>query len=193
MFAPNPPRSNRFLRVIVYDETGQAWDQRTDIYAPEQRPIPWIWYTRQRKINRRISGSEGGKGSWYQKWHARYYCRKYALDTTEHGGSGRLPTKVELIQITYPIPTPAWVHKNGPYDPVERLKKLGKEKVIYTAKCMTEVDAQPPNIIRARHGIETADHKIRRWNRLRNREKGWERYKKRQAEKAKEKKEKKKE
>ena len=28
-------------------------------------PLPWIWYSRQRKMNRRIGGSEGGHGSWY--------------------------------------------------------------------------------------------------------------------------------
>ena len=46
-------------------------------------PIPWIWYTRQRKMNRRIAGSEGGNGEWYQKWHARYLCRQWQLDHGE--------------------------------------------------------------------------------------------------------------
>ena len=179
MFAPNPPRSNLFLRVVVTDQNGDAWDMNTDIYAPENRPIPWIWYTRQRKINRRIAGSEGGKGSWYQKWHARYYCRKWAL---EH--DGELPRKVELVKITYRIPTPEEVARKGPYDPVERLEKMGKQTSAYTANCRTEVGAQPPNVLRARRGLPKAEHKIRRWNSLRNRLKGWENKKRRKAEAA---------
>ncbi len=171
MFAPNPPRSNRFLKVLVTDEYGEVWDMRTDIYADENRPLPWIWYTRQRKINRRIGGSEGGKGSWYQKWHARYYCREW-----QKTHDGEVPRKVELINITYPIPTPAYVFKNGPYDPKARLAKMGKEKVVYTAKCRTEVGAQLVNEVRARHGIEPAEIQIRRWSALRGRESAWKRF-----------------
>lgn len=183
MFAPNPPRANRFLKVLVTDEDGETWDMRNDIYAEESRPLPWIWYTRQRKINRRIGGSEGGHGSWYQKWHGRYHCRQW-----QKTHNGEVPRKVELINITYTIPTPEYVFKNGPYDPWERLEKTGKEKLIYTARCRTEVGAQLVNEIRARHGIEPAEIEIRRWSALRGREAAWERYLKNEAKKAEEKK-----
>ncbi len=171
MFAPNPPRSNRFLKVLLTDSEGEVWDMRTDIYAEENRPEPWIWYTRQRKINRRIGGSEGGKGSWYQKWHARYFCREW-----QRQHDGEVPRKVELINVTYPIPKPEEVFKRGPYDPRARLAKLGKEKVVYTAKCRTEVGAQLVNEIRARHGVAPAEIQIRRWSAMRGRESSWERF-----------------
>jgi hypothetical protein len=179
MFAPNPPRGNRFLKVLVTDSKGETWDMKTDVYAEEQRPIPWIWYTRQRKINRRISGAEGGHGSWYQKWHARWFCRRWAL---EH--DGEIPSRVQLIKITNGIPTPEWARDHGPYDPVERIEKLGKEEVIYTAHCRTEVDAQVPRELLERHGIDAGeDHKVRRWNMLRNREKRWQEKKERERKK----------
>lgn len=171
MFAPNPPRANRFLKVMVTDADGETWDMRTDIYAPEMRPHPWIWYTRQRKINRRIGGSEGGHGSWYQKWHARYYCREWQKDH-----DGEIPRKVELVNITYTIPTPEYVFKHGAFDPWKRLEETGKEKRIYTARCKTEVGAQLVNEIRARHGLPEAEVEIRRWSALRGRTKAWERY-----------------
>jgi hypothetical protein len=169
MFAPNPPRSNLLLRVLVTDANGETWDMNTDVYADEQRPIPWIWYTRQRKINRRVGGGEGGKGSWYQKWHARYYCRKWALDH-----DGELPRSVELVKLTYSIPTPEHVSKEGPYDPVERLRTQGKQTSIYTVNCRTEVDGQLPNVIRRRHGLPDSDVESRRWNHLRNKLRRWE-------------------
>ena len=164
--------------MLVTDEEGEVWDMRTDLYAEEQRPLPWIWYTRQRKINRRIGGSEGGHGSWYQKWHARYYCREWQKD---HGGA--VPRKVELINITYSIPTPEYVFEHGPYDPWKRLEETGTEKVIYTAQCRTEVGAQLVNEIRARHGLPKADVEIRRWSALRGRQSAWDRYLEQQAKK----------
>ncbi|MCA9688112.1 MAG: HTTM domain-containing protein, partial [Myxococcales bacterium] len=50
MFAPNPPRSNLFMRVLVTTQDGKVLDMNTDVYHPANRPLPWIWYTRQRKI-----------------------------------------------------------------------------------------------------------------------------------------------
>lgn len=178
MFAPNPPRSNMFLQVLVTDPKGEVWDMKTDVYAEEARPLPWIWYTRQRKVNRRIAGGEGGKGSWYQKWHARWFCRQWAL---EH--EGELPEKVELVKITYPIPSPEWVRDHGAYDPVERLEELGKYETIYTARCKTETDAQPPEVILERHGIEPpADYQVRRWGFLRNKADRWKKFQEKQEE-----------
>ena len=178
MFAPNPPRSNMFLRVKVYLKDGDVFDMNTDVYHPSQRPNPWIWYTRQRKINRRIAGSEGGHGSWYQKWHARWFCRRWIL---EH--DGQVPEKVEMSKITYSIPSPEHVASKGPYDPWERLENKSKEKVIHTVFCEEEVGAQPVNVIRARYGLEPADN-VKRWNMLRNKKRRWDRDREREAEEA---------
>lgn len=148
MFAPNPPRSNMFLRVLVHDSTGEIWDLNTDVYACLEPgasqavcdavfPQPWIWYSRQRKMNRRIAGGEGGHGAWYQKWHARYVCRAWAL---EHG---EVPDKVELVKVTYPIPKPEYVRKHGAYDPAEQYRSKGRQKSIHTTHCKTAPLGQP--------------------------------------------------
>lgn len=147
MFAPNPPRSNAFMQVMVTDHDGKVYDLNTDVYHPDNKPIPWLGYSRQRKINRRIVGGEGGKGDWYQKWHTRWVCRDWAL---KHGGEA--PKKVELFKLSYVIPSPEEVRKNGPYSPVERLKSTRFRKLAYTGEC-TDINAQLPNTLRVRHGL----------------------------------------
>ncbi len=52
MFAPNPHRSNIFMRVMVKDKDGEVWDLKHDIYG--KRTYPYLWYDRMGKINRRI-------------------------------------------------------------------------------------------------------------------------------------------
>ncbi|MCX4246511.1 hypothetical protein [Paraliomyxa miuraensis] len=168
MFAPNPPRSNMFLRVEVKRVDGEVIDMNTDVYHPSQRPNPWIWYTRQRKINRRIAGGEGGHGNWYQKWHARWFCRQWTL---EHGGE--ILDSVELSKITYNIPSPEQVAEKGPYDPWDLLERTGKDEVLLTVDCTEEVEAQPPNVVRARYGLPPANN-VRRWNSLRNKKRRWD-------------------
>ena len=167
MFAPNPPRSNVMMQVIVHDEDGETYDLNTDVYHPDNKPIPWVFYTRQRKINRRIIGGEGGKGEWYQKWHARWVCRDWAL---KHGGQA--PKKVELWKLSYPIPTPEEVAKTGAYVPEERMRTNKFRKLVYTGEC-TDVTAQLPNDIRARHSLPLLPdgafkpwfkHRLTAWN-----------------------------
>ena len=172
MFAPNPPRSNAHLRVTVTDSKGEVYDLNTDVYAcfmpgatqevcDAVYPIPWIWYTRQRKMNRRIAGSEGGAGEWYQKWHARWVCRQWELD------HGELPRRVELYKLTYPIPSPKEVFLN-PYDAKTQYNEKGSHKLLHTTECRGTVFGQLPNEIRRRHGLEEVDEKtIRTWNKHR--------------------------
>jgi uncharacterized membrane protein YphA (DoxX/SURF4 family) len=172
MFAPNPPTQNVFLRVTVTDQKGDVYDLNTDVYAcfmpgatPEVcdaiYPIPWVWYTRQRKMNRRIAGSEGGNGSWYQKWHARYVCREWQLS---HGGE--LPKSVELFKITYPIPAPEKV-KGKPYDPKQQYNRFGHPTSLYTTDCKSTVLGQLSNEVRKRHGMDETTDKLPVWNKRR--------------------------
>jgi hypothetical protein len=162
MFAPNPPRSNLMMRVLVTDKDGEVYDLNTDVYHPANRPIPWLFYTRIRKINRRIIGAEGGKGEWYQKWHARYICRQWALD---HGGEA--PAQVDLVKVSYAIPTPEDVAKHGPYDPVQRMAGNVNSKHQHTTKC-EDIGAQLPNFIRARHGLPLLpEGEFKAWNKHR--------------------------
>ena len=172
MFAPNPPRSNMFLRVTVTDQDGEIWDLNTDVYAcfapgateeicDAVYPIPWIWYTRQRKMNRRIAGSEGGNGEWYQKWHARYLCRQWQL---EHG---ELPRRIELYKVIYPMKSPKEVFMN-PYDPATEYNAKGTHKKLHTTECKGAVMGQLSNEVRERHGLPLVEEdEIRTWNKHR--------------------------
>ncbi|HEY8376536.1 MAG TPA: hypothetical protein VIK91_08610, partial [Nannocystis sp.] len=108
MFAPNPPRHNVLMRVVLTDENGERWDLRTDTYALERKPIPWIWNDRMRKMNRRIIGGESGKGDWYQQWYARFLCRRWA-----QAHRGVMPQKVELFKVSYRMPAPEIVARQG--------------------------------------------------------------------------------
>lgn len=179
MFAPNPPRTNTFLKVVITDPQGQAIDQHSDVYAcfenPEDEdicrstyPIPWLFYSRQRKINRRIAGGTPDSEGWWQKWHARWFCKQWAYD---HGGE--LPQKVELFKVWYPIPSPNESWNNGPYTPQEQYLAHKQEKLVYTAHCITEATAQPNQEIRRRRGLPTVpDSAIKPW--YKNRCRGWE-------------------
>ncbi len=178
MFAPNPPRANLFMRVLVTDASGEVYDLNRDVYAEGWKPIPWIWYSREGKINRRIAGAEGGHGSWYRKWHARYICRWWTL---EH--HGEIPKQVEIVKLTYGIPSPESVAKHGPYDHRKRLKTHGRATSMYKARCETETGAQVPNVIRERYGLPPVDN-VRRWSALRGKQAAWQRKQKRRAERA---------
>ena len=170
MFAPNPPRSNVFLKVLVYDSNGEVWDMRTDVYAAERKPIPWVWNDRMRKMNRRIIGGESGNTQWYRKWYARYHCRQWQL---EHGGE--IPKKVELVKVWYSIPPPEETAKKGYYVPEDLLERTGHEKVEHTERCKRTVMGQLPDEIRERHGLPPLpeDVSYRRW--LKHKKKAWDR------------------
>ncbi len=163
MFAPNPPKRNVFMRAVVTDGQRQSWDLHTDVYAcfmpnatkeicDSTYPIPWIWYSRTRKMNRRVIGSEGGSGAWYGRWHARYLCREW-----ERTHNGERANKVELFKVTYPVPEPEEVAKRGPYDPKTQYHQHGSESLQVTVYCETDQEAQLTNEVRARHGLPAVD------------------------------------
>ncbi|MCA9708004.1 MAG: hypothetical protein KDK70_19280 [Myxococcales bacterium] len=171
MFAPNPPRSNVFLKVLVTDDNDQVWDLKTDVYADEQKPIPWIWNTRLRKMNRRIIGGESGPTEWYRKWYARYECRQWAR---EH--DGQMPKKIELVKVWYSIPSPEQTRQSGYYVAEDLLERSGHEKVSYTAHCAREVQGQLPNFIRERDGLPLLEEgEYKAWHK--NKHAAWEKRK----------------
>ncbi len=148
MFAPNPPRHNVFMKVLVTDGDGEVWDMRTDVYARERRPLPFVWNDRMRKMSRRIIGGESGGGDWYRKWYARWHCRQWAL---EH--DGRLPRSVELVKLSYAIPSPEAMRDLGWYRPMDRLRDWGTHSSVHTEHCATAVLGQPIAEVAERHGI----------------------------------------
>ncbi len=177
MFAPNPPRSNVFLKVLVTGQDGEVYDMKTDVYAPERKPMPWIWNDRMRKMNRRIIGGESGDTSWYRKWHARWYCRQWALDPTlveGLSGLGVPPKKVELVKVWYKIPSPEDVRRRGFYVPEDLLARTGEEKIEYTEQCKGAIMGQLPNWIRERHGLPPLpdNEKYKPW--IKHKKRAWE-------------------
>ncbi len=154
MFAPNPPRSNVFLQVLVTDAQGEVWDLRTDVYAEEQRPIPFIWNDRMRKMNRRMIGAERGKGRRYRTWYARYHCRTWAMDH-----DGVVPRSVELVKRSYRIPSPEQTRDLGWYDPMELLERQGTSTTVHTEHCATAVLGQPTPLMRQRAGMAPGEHR----------------------------------
>jgi len=177
MFAPNPPRSNVFLKVMITDQNGETWDLRTDVYASEQKPQPWIWNDRMRKINRRVIGGESGPNAWYRKWYARYHCREWART---HDGVA--PKRVDLIKIWYRIPTPEQTRKHGFYQAEELLERAGHERVSYTENCKHAVMGQLPNYIRERDGLPLLEEgKYKPW--IKRKKKKWDSREEREAKK----------
>ncbi|MEZ4384584.1 MAG: hypothetical protein R3A79_24865 [Nannocystaceae bacterium] len=146
MFAPNPPRANAFLKVVVVDPRGDAWDLRTDVYAAENFQIPLLGYDRRRKINRRILNEER-----YRPWVARYYCRRWALER-----GGEVPHEVRLIRYGYAIPPPEELAAAGPYEPMTRLREHGFEHAIHREFCVDAPEGQPSDELRARFGLPPA-------------------------------------
>ncbi len=154
MFAPNPTRTNVFMKVFVTDKNGDLWDLYTDANSPRNKAQPWVIYDRMGKITRRVTG----KGKHYLKWVARYHCRTWAL---EHDGD--LPGQVQILKQWYAVPSPEKMRSRGPYKPEQYLAKYGHQKVVYTADCAREPDAQPTNALRRRHGLPEVDEsQIRR-------------------------------
>lgn len=147
MFAPNPPTANSFLRIVVVDPSGAAFDLNTDVYAAGNLRIPGFGYDRMRKINRRVLG----EGKRYRPWIARYHCRQWAMD---HGGV--VPREVRLYRLRYVIPSPEEVAKTGPYSPKERLHSHGSERLILSERCADAVEAQPSDALRERYGLPPA-------------------------------------
>ena len=132
-----------------HDECGVGGvDHDEVVYAQERHPIPWVWNDRMRKMNRRIIGGEGGKGDWYEEWYARYLCREWAL-----AHRGVPPQKVELFKVSYRMPPPELVVKQGWYSPERLLYDVGREAKQHTTKCATAEHGQLPNEIRERHGL----------------------------------------
>jgi hypothetical protein len=151
MFAPNPPRHNVFMQVLVVDGDGEIWDMHSDVYAAERKPIPFVWNDRMRKMNRRIIGGESGGGDWYRKWYARWQCREWAL---QH--DGRVPREVRLVKLSYSIPKPEAVRDQGWYRPEDRLRDHGTSELVHTERCATAPLGQPAPQIAARHGIDSS-------------------------------------
>ena len=121
MFAPNPPRSNTFMRTIVVVDD-KPYQVGNDHYSG--RPYVFWYNDRERKMQRRMVG----KSKWYLKYWSAYQCRNWAIDN-----DGQMPDEVRAIKLRTSIPSPEDLVESGkPSDP--RKRKMRKE-LIETHEC----------------------------------------------------------
>lgn len=135
MFAPNPPRSNTFMRTVVVDTDGQYYQVGKDHYT--NRPYVFWYNDRMRKMHRRMVG----KSKWYLRYWGQYHCRDWAL---KH--DGHLPKEVRVLKLKTGIPKPEELVEAGvPSDPRKRKLRI---ELIETHTC--EPDVITPEIKRRR-------------------------------------------
>lgn len=145
MFAPNPHRSNSFMKVMVKDQDGDVWDMAHDIYG--RRRYPYLFYDRMGKINRRIIEQKG-----YRRHYAAWVCREWERT---HGGDP--PIEIQFVKMWTRVPPPEKLiaeaggnpFKMG-YDPME-LKLFQRDEG--AIRCRTTRNAQLPNELRERYGL----------------------------------------
>ena len=94
MFAPNPHRSNIFVRVLAEDRAGKIWDLGHDIHG--RRRYPYVFYDRMAKINRRLADRPT-----YLEPYAAWACREWERT---HGGEPA--RRVHLVKISSRVPPP---------------------------------------------------------------------------------------
>lgn len=126
MFAPNPPRSNTFMRTVVIDTDDAAYHVGKDHYT--NRPYVFWYNDRERKMHRRMIG----KSKWYLRYWGEWHCREWAA-----ANDGQLPKEVRMFKLRTPIPPPDELAKSGkPSNP--RTRRLQTD-LIETYTCEDEV------------------------------------------------------
>ena len=145
MFAPNPHRSNIFMKVLVEDANGEVWDLKHDIYG--KRSYPYLWYDRMGKINRRLVDQKG-----YRRHYAAWVCRQWEKD---HEGEPAVEVRFVKMWTSIPTPQAVWKRAEGNffklgYDPMELHLHEREEDTI---RCRTTRQAQLPNYLRERYGL----------------------------------------
>lgn len=142
MFAPDPHRSNMFMRVFVEDKEGELWDLAHDIYG--RRTYPYLFYDRMGKINRRLIEEKG-----YRRHYAAWVCREWEMT---HGGEA--PEEVRFRKMWTQVPAPEKVYPYGGYDPMTLPLHTTDEE---TVRCSSSYHGQLPPEIRERLGFPEVD------------------------------------
>ncbi len=145
MFAPNPHRSNTFMKVMVKDADGEVWDMAHDIYG--RRRYPYLFYDRMGKINRRIIDQKG-----YRRHYAAWVCREW-----ERTHEGEPAIEVQFVKMWTRVPPPQQLIEEAGgnplkmgYDPMELKLFQRKEDAV---RCRTTPHGQLPNYLRERYGL----------------------------------------
>jgi hypothetical protein len=137
MFAPNPNRTNAFVRVLVVDQNGELWDFEQDIWELDR--YPYLWYSRMGKINRRIDGKKH-----YQKLYGAWVCREWERR------NGEPAREVAFVRLWTVVPTSQDVIASGGWDQWQAPMKQTEQETI---SCKSTIHAQLPNELRERYGL----------------------------------------
>lgn len=105
-FAPNPPRENEYMRVLVEDRSGRITDVRHDVYG--RRTFPYLWYDRKGKVSRRLS-----RESEHEAGYAAWVCRAW-----ERAHGGQPAVEVRFLRLVTHIPPPSAAGARDGYDPM---------------------------------------------------------------------------
>ncbi|MCY1069116.1 hypothetical protein OV090_30530 [Nannocystis sp. RBIL2] len=147
MFAPNPPREQNLLRATVVDAAGKRHRFGAEPQREDDAPRPYWWHDRWRKIGDNVLGQR----ERLAPWHARYLCRRWAL---EHGGEP--PREVLLENLRAPLPPPG-------SDPREHFAARQQVRVLAQVTCAEEPFAQLDPEVRGRHGLAPESAETRRF------------------------------
>lgn len=142
MFAPNPPKENVFIRVLVEDQAGGNHDMGHDTYG--RGAFPYLLYSPMRgKVNGRLDERRSLRLSY-----AAWVCREWER---EHGGQ---PARaVRFVRLWTFIPGPEMAYAKMSFDPRElELNRRELERV----ECSTAVNGQLPPYLRERYGFAPA-------------------------------------
>jgi len=141
MFAPNGPTRNQTLRTIITDRSGEAHDLRTELEHPNNLRRPYLRHDRWRKVDEAVSGYRPG----LTVWHARYLCRRFALDH-----AGKAPAKVELSRVSAAFPPIAETNADAYFWAHTEVTSL------VHIDCAQEPFAQLQPAVRSRHRLAEA-------------------------------------
>jgi hypothetical protein len=141
MFAPNGPRRNQTVRTTIVDAAGAVHDLRTELERPENLRRPYLLHDRWRKIDEAV----GGHRAWLAPWHARYLCRRWAL---EHDGEPPLEVVLERVVAAFP--------PMQPLDAETYFWEHAKVVPIVRVRCSDEPFARLDPEVRQRHGLPPA-------------------------------------
>jgi hypothetical protein len=139
MFAPNPNRTNNFVRVYVEDLEGGLWDFEQDIW--ELNRYPYLWYSRMGKINRRIDSKKQ-----LQRMYGAWVCREW-----ERQHDGQPAKAVVFVRRVTRVPHSREVIENGGWDQWQAPSEQTEQETI---NCKTTLHGQLPNELRIRYGLE---------------------------------------
>jgi len=151
MFAPNPHRSNVFVRVLAEDRAGEVWDLGHDMHG--RRRYPYVFYDRMAKINRRLADRSAYLGP-YAAWVCREWERTHGGEPARRVHLVKISTRVPPPQVVVPAPKkirPSWTSVG--HDPL-RLQLKRKPLKVFECAMLPEGQLSPER--RAQLGLPPA-------------------------------------